>query len=131
QRPGLASGVVGAGGSTLSRQVLRLPIGEDANAVSVGGVVSDPDPLDLVRLLPYVMPRAPRTGAAGELAVAKMEALLQGAEIRLPTGSQSAAGGAGFEVGISDGAGHDQLLSNIRGGTVLDTHGPENEESQG
>src|SRR5262249_15757473 len=72
ERPGLASGVVGAGGSTLSRQVLRLPIGEDANAISVAVVVGGGDGFEIIALLAFLVPRHPLTGPAERLAVAKV-----------------------------------------------------------
>src|SRR5262249_39162010 len=54
--------------------------------------------------------------------------------MRLPLGFQAATGGAGFQVAVADCAGSSsfpvQYPSNICGWTVLDSHGPESEESQ-
>ena len=57
-------------------------------------------------LFAVVAPHHPCAGTVGQLAVAEMQPRLDQPEIRLVRHLQAGAGGAGFEVRVSDGARH-------------------------
>src|SRR5262249_31924734 len=86
----VAHGKATAGSPWPSRSLLCLGEAQDAGAVCVLIVVSEDDfalrgaqVLDRIATLAAVAPRNPCTGAAGELAVAKVQSGLDEPEIRL------------------------------------------------
>ena len=87
------------------RGLLRLPVVENGNPVSVLQIVRGADPVLGISAVGLAAPREPRA-APGPPPVAERKALFEAAPVGLGADRKSKPGGAGFEICVADGACH-------------------------